>query len=71
VTATRYEIVVRGELSDRLSAGFESVTLARSAGTTMLVGDLADQAQLYGLLAVIQELGFELVSVNSSGEVAH
>jgi hypothetical protein len=69
VHAIRYAIVVRGELSDRLAAGFGCVTLSRSSGTTVLVGDLVDQAQLYGLLAVIQELGVELVSVNPLEEV--
>ena len=63
---TRYEIVVRGELSDRLRAGFGAVSLVRAGGNTTLVGEVADQAQLHGLLSVIQELGFELVSVNPS-----
>ena len=62
----RYEIVVRGELSDRLRPGFGAVSLERVGGKTILTGDVVDQAQLHGLLAVIQELGCELVSVNST-----
>ena len=38
--------------------------LQRLAGTTVLTGDVADQAQLVGLIERIQELGVELVSIN-------
>ena len=37
--------------------------LFRSDGTTSLVGDVADQSQLFGLLERVRSLGLELVRV--------
>ena len=60
----RYEIVVRGRLSRRYECAFDGATLVPRNGQTMLRADLADQAQLYGLLNRLRDLGIELVSVN-------
>ncbi len=38
--------------------------LQRLAGTTVLTGNVTDQAHLLGLIDRVQELGVELVSVN-------
>ena len=56
-------ITVRGRLSMRLATAFEGMTLVPRSGATELVGELVDQAQLYGLLARIRDLGLELESV--------
>jgi len=61
---TVYEFVIEGELSDRFAIRFDRLELERREGTTVLTGTLVDQAQLAGVLAQIQELGLELVSVN-------
>ena len=47
------------------------MTLSTGPGQTDLVGEVVDQAQLYGLLARIRDLGLELegVSVVSSETV--
>lgn len=63
----RYEIVVRGRLTDRFESQFEGVTLEPRRGTTALHGELADQAQLYGLIDRLRDLGLELVSVDAPG----
>jgi hypothetical protein len=60
----RYEIVLRGEISDRFAVLFEDMRLDRVAGTTVLSGPVRDQAHLHGLIERISELGIELVSVN-------
>ena len=60
---TRYRITVRGSLSARLSSAFERMTAEPGQGHTDLIGDLADQAQLYGVLDQLRNLGIELVSV--------
>ena len=60
----RYRLVLRGELGDPFGFLFEGMQLQRLAGTTVLTGQVADQAHLLGLLQQIQELGVELISVN-------
>jgi hypothetical protein len=68
-SAQRYEIVVRGRLSNRYEGAFEGVTLMPHHGKTTLRAELVDQSQLYGLLNRLQDFGIELVSVNALCEV--
>ena len=60
----RVRITVRGRLSERLAAAFDGMSLASGPGQTELVGDVVDQAHLYGLLTRVRDLGLELESVN-------
>jgi hypothetical protein len=60
----RYTILVRGRVGDRLDGMFAGLELRPRAGLTELVGPLVDQAQLFGLLTCLRDLGIELVSVN-------
>lgn len=60
---TRYRITVRGRLSARLTSAFDPMTPEPGPGHTDLIGDLTDQAQLYGVLDQLRNLGLELVSV--------
>jgi hypothetical protein len=60
----RYSIVVRGRIGDRLNGMFGGLEIRPGAGRTELVGPLVDQAQLFGLLTSLRDLGIELVSVN-------
>jgi hypothetical protein len=62
-TSRRVRITVRGRLSDRLATFFEGMALVQRAGGSELVGEIADQAQLHGLLSRIRDLGLELDSV--------
>ena len=59
----RYRITIRGRISERFASMFEDMTTEPGAGVTMLVGDLVDQAQLYGVLDRLRALGVELVSL--------
>jgi len=59
-----YRLVLRGELGDSFGVLFDGMHLQRLAGTTVLTGDVTDQAHLLGLIERAQELGVELVSVN-------
>jgi len=60
-----YEFRVQGILDDRWSAWFEGLRVSSDqAGQTTIVGPVADQAALHGLLAKICDLGLELLTVH-------
>ena len=60
----RYEVRVGGHLDQHWAAWFGVQTLSHSDdGTTVLRGDVADQAELHGLLAKVRDLGAPLISV--------
>ena len=63
-----YELVIRGEIGDRFSVLFEGMRLRRASGNTVISGPVRDQSHLHGLIAQIEELGLELVSVNPVDE---
>lgn len=60
---SKYRIVVRGILSDRLGSAFTGMTLQPCGGATALVGAVADQSDLFGILERIRSLGLELIRV--------
>jgi hypothetical protein len=62
---TRYRIVIRGRLSDRLGAAFGELELEPLPGETALSGEFVDDTQLYGVIDRLRDLGIELVSVNA------
>ena len=64
----RYRVVVRGRRGEHLARAFGYLELDSRPGQTTLTGDFADQAQLYGLLDQLRDLGIHLVSVNSMGQ---
>jgi hypothetical protein len=59
----KYTIVVCGELDDRFAHLFSGMRMERVDGTTVLTGDVIDQAQLHGFIERLEELGLELLSV--------
>ena len=59
------QIKLRARVNDRLASFFEGMTLVDRADGTELVGEIADQAQLHGLLSRIRDLGLELDSVTT------
>ena len=63
MSAPTYRLVFRGELGERFAVLFEGMRMERLEGTTVLTGEVVDQARLSGLISQIQELGLELVSV--------
>jgi hypothetical protein len=60
---TRYEITVRGRLSETLTDAFEGLSATPSAAGTVLSGEIVDQSALYGVLERIESLGLELLDV--------
>jgi hypothetical protein len=59
----RVRITVRGRLSPRLASAFEGMAPRHRRGHTDLIGETVDQAQLYGLLSRVRDLGLELENV--------
>lgn len=66
-TTLSIRITVHGRLSQRLARAFDGLTLVRSSGATELVGEVADQAQLHGLLSRIRDLGLDLEALTVRG----
>lgn len=67
-TSKQYEIRIQGRLQPEWSAWFDGLTIISSGqatrgGETLLVGPVADQAALHGLLAKIRDLGLPLLSL--------
>lgn len=62
----RYEVTIRGRLTPVLASEFEQLDLTATpkAPETVLHGDVADQAALFGLLRRIESLGLELLEVH-------
>jgi hypothetical protein len=63
VGPSRYRIVLRGRLSERFESAFEGMALEPGPNQTVLVGEVRDQAHLYGLLDRLRDFGIELVAV--------
>jgi len=70
-TGTVYRIVVRSELSDRYAVAFEGMEMETKNGDTILTGDVIDQPHLHGILARINGLGLQLMSVQALPKDAH
>jgi hypothetical protein len=58
-----YQLVIRGELDERFGFLFEGMQMKRAENTTVLEGTVPDQAKLMGFIERIDELGFELLSM--------
>ena len=63
MTGVRYRIVLRGRLAQRFESAFDGMVLEPGHGQTVLVGDVRDQAHLYGLLDRLRDFGIDLVAV--------
>ena len=68
---TVYRIVVQSELTDRYASAFEGMEMETKEGQTILTGEVKDQPHLFGILARMNSLGLELLSVQALSEDAH
>lgn len=63
---TGYRLRVDGHLGTHWGSWFNGFTLTHEPdGTTTMTGDVADQAELHGLLARVRDLGLTLIRVES------
>jgi hypothetical protein len=66
----RYEFQVDGHLDDHWSAWLGGAAVTRhDDGTTTFTVPVADQAQLYGILARLRDIGATLLSVRAVAQV--
>jgi hypothetical protein len=61
--AGRYELRLKGHLDARWAAWFDGLSLTHQGDTTVIDGQVADQAALHGLLQKVRDTGLPLVSV--------
>jgi hypothetical protein len=62
--AGRYEIRLTGHLDAHWTTWFDGLSVSREVdGTTVIAGQIADQAALHGVLQRVRDLGLPLVSV--------
>jgi hypothetical protein len=60
------EVIVKGQLNDKWSGWFDGLTISHSSDDeTILIGIVADQAALYGIISRLRDLGLPLISVSS------
>lgn len=60
-----YQIRINGHLGVQWTEWFGGLTITlEDMGYTLLTGPVIDQAELYGLLKKIRDIGMPLVSVN-------
>ena len=60
-----YEIRIGGELGSQWTGWFDDMAIrVEDGGETLIVGAVADQAALFGLLKKVRDLGMPLLSVN-------
>ena len=62
-THGRIEIRVKGQLDARWSTWFDGLTVSVEDGTTLIHGQVVDQAALFGILQKLRDLALPLVSV--------
>ena len=60
---SRYVIEVDGRVPSSLASELPGFAVEDRGGSTVVAGDVADGAALYGLLARLEALGLQLVSV--------
>ena len=67
---TTYRVTIKGRTSQRIDVAFDGWQISTSDGLTELVGDVRDQAELFGVLEQIRDLGIELVRLCPVEQVA-
>lgn len=68
-TRRRYEFRVAGLLSERAQGAFPEMTVHHAPPQTIILGEVLDESHLHGVLALIQNLGLHVVSVQEVPDV--
>ncbi|HEY6424227.1 MAG TPA: hypothetical protein VIY28_13455 [Pseudonocardiaceae bacterium] len=60
----RYEFRIAGLLSERARSAFGDMQVINAPPETIIRGEVVDESHLHGILALLQNLGLHVVSMN-------
>ena len=63
MSCTRYELRIKGRLSRDIREDFEEFELTEAPVETVMLGNVIDEAHLHGVLARLQALGLQVLSL--------
>jgi hypothetical protein len=61
----RYEIRVHGVLDQKWASYFSPFSMIQVEGDTVLTGTARDQAELFGILLKLRDMGIPLLSIRT------
>ena len=61
-------IKIQGHLDKEWKNSFEGMEISYEGDSTILIGNLKDEAQMHGVLNIIRDLNLKLISINSVEE---
>ena len=64
MASRHYEFRVAGRLSEHTRGAFPDMKVIDDPAETLIYGDVVDESHLHGVLAMIQNLGLHVVSMN-------
>ena len=59
------KIKIQGHLDKEWKNSFEGMEISYEGDSTILIGNLKDEAHMHGVLNIIRDLNLKLISVNS------
>lgn len=59
-----YKIVIDTILPERMYDYFQPMEITRQKTTTLIKGNIPDQAALFGIITTIRDLNLKLISIN-------
>ncbi|MDD7942497.1 hypothetical protein PHK61_29195 [Actinomycetospora lutea] len=65
---TRYELRIKGRLSEEVSQDFEEFVVHEAPPETVMYGEIIDDAHLHGVLARLQALGLQVTALRTVPE---
>jgi hypothetical protein len=68
--STRYELRIRGRLSDDLRTEFSEFVATEAPTETVLRGEIVDDAHLHGVLARCRALGLQITSLRADTDLS-
>jgi hypothetical protein len=68
MTPRQYELRIEGRVSEDVARDFTEFEVREAPPETVMYGEIADDAQLHGVLARLQDLGLRVTSLRTVPE---